>query len=500
MDDLFLAIFLLSILCLFFGMINPRAVIRWGDKEQRTRKKVLMFYGVLMIMSFVLFGLSTDPVELENDAIIDEEQSTESQPQDAEKSKESDAQATEKSVSDSKMEYVDSCREYDYENINRNPEKYEGAAAKFTGKVIQVQESWNSRFLRVEIDGQGNVIYVSFRDRDEGESRILEDDFIVVYGELTGIETYIALLGNKISVPSISAKYIDVVDINQIEGSQGDIEEAINNFSIYDLTGVDVASIELETDSGQIIQPDIYSGAIELPIEIFDEEINKIIVFASEKYSESTMRDYEIERQTSAFEFMSAEPKSFVKTAGFDKYNKGSKTDWVLVKYDYENEMEAFEYISNKPESTIKQYVIEENTKGNKINWTMVEYEYDREMVAYEYISNEPESTIKYYAIKENTRRGNIDWTMTEHEYEDEMEAFEYISNEPESRVKMFSILEHWEGVNTDWSQVSYEYERQMKAYEFLKNVEGIESIILDNTNGSGYTDWARVEYEYTNQ
>lgn len=490
MENLFFIIFLISVLCLIIGMLNPRIVLRWETDEKRTRKNVLKLYGISIIMSFILFGTTVDPVKAENNVVSEGEGSTEKQ-----------TQSVQKSDGEFKVEYINSCLEYEYAQINRSPDTYMGKLAKFTGKVVQVEELWKSRILRVEVDAHGNVIYVRARDRDEGESRILENDFIEIYGELTGIKTYKALLGNKVSIPSIEAKYINAIENSEIKGDVSQIVEDIKKFSIYDLTGVEIVSLENEVDSDQIIELDIYTGAVELPIESYDMEIQKINALAFEKYPDSkNSRNYEIKRERSAFEYLIAEPMSFIKTAAYDKCTKGNKTDWTMAEYDYKDEMESYEYISSEPESIIKYRVIKEKTKGNKIDWSMVEYEYEEEVESYEYISNEPESTIKYYAIKENTIRGEIDWSKTEYEYEDEMEAYKYIANEPESDVKMFSILEHWKGIITDWSQVSYEYDRQMDAYEFLDDIEGIEGIILDKTNGSGYTDWVMVEYEYTNQ
>jgi len=57
MDILF---FLLSFLCfitLIIGIISPKLVIRWGNTENRTRKNVLKFYGLGMLLSFLIFLL-----------------------------------------------------------------------------------------------------------------------------------------------------------------------------------------------------------------------------------------------------------------------------------------------------------------------------------------------------------------------------------------------------------------------------------------------------------
>lgn len=54
---------LLALLCfaafvlMLFGLISPGLVLRWGPVEKRTRKKVLLFYGLLCISSLALFSI-----------------------------------------------------------------------------------------------------------------------------------------------------------------------------------------------------------------------------------------------------------------------------------------------------------------------------------------------------------------------------------------------------------------------------------------------------------
>ena len=82
----------------------------------------------------------------------------------------------------------------------------------FSGSVIQVSEdalnlfSTNSVDFRVETsDG---IWYVSY-NRPEGESRILEGDYITCYGECDGVTTYISVLGGNVTVPKLIMKYHD---------------------------------------------------------------------------------------------------------------------------------------------------------------------------------------------------------------------------------------------------------------------------------------------------
>jgi hypothetical protein len=56
MDTIFFILFLLALLCFILGLINPRLVIKWGEK--RSRGKVVLIYGIAMIF-FVALGILT---------------------------------------------------------------------------------------------------------------------------------------------------------------------------------------------------------------------------------------------------------------------------------------------------------------------------------------------------------------------------------------------------------------------------------------------------------
>ena len=108
--------------------------------------------------------------------------------------------------------YKAKCQAYSYDEIARDPDKYLGTYGKYTGKVIQVLEDGTDVQLRVNIT-QGkytyeDTIYVSYT-RTSGESRILEDDIITIYGQNGGTISYEAVSGATITIPLVFAKYIE---------------------------------------------------------------------------------------------------------------------------------------------------------------------------------------------------------------------------------------------------------------------------------------------------
>lgn len=110
-------------------------------------------------------------------------------------------------------EYINSCSEIDYESIARQPEYYKGTRAHFRGKIIQVEEGFlNSVILRVDVtEGTYGIwtdtVYVTYTYGD-GESKLLEDDIINMYGVIKGTKTYTTIFGASVTIPYLDAEYI----------------------------------------------------------------------------------------------------------------------------------------------------------------------------------------------------------------------------------------------------------------------------------------------------
>lgn len=99
-----------------------------------------------------------------------------------------------------------------YSQLARTPDEYRGEKVKFSGKVLQVQEADNYIAIRLAVGGNyNNVIFLVIEtNRVEMNQRILEDDSITVYGKSAGIYTYETVMGNELSIPSMSVDKIDM--------------------------------------------------------------------------------------------------------------------------------------------------------------------------------------------------------------------------------------------------------------------------------------------------
>ncbi len=113
-----------------------------------------------------------------------------------------------------KAELIKECEAYSYQEIARNPDKYKGKKAKFTGKIMQVMEDGNTCAYRINITrgtySWDDTIYALYTRQDSSESRILEDDIVTLYGTLAGNYTYETVMGAEMTIPAILAEYIDL--------------------------------------------------------------------------------------------------------------------------------------------------------------------------------------------------------------------------------------------------------------------------------------------------
>ena len=114
-----------------------------------------------------------------------------------------------------KNEFIAQCQTIGYKDVARNPDNYKGVKAKFTGKVVQVQEGmFNTIVMRVNVTKGSygiweDTVYANYT-YSEGESKILEDDIITMYGTIKGTKTYTTVLGSSVTIPQLDVKYIEL--------------------------------------------------------------------------------------------------------------------------------------------------------------------------------------------------------------------------------------------------------------------------------------------------
>ena len=98
-----------------------------------------------------------------------------------------------------------------YNDLARNPDQYKGKSLTYSGKVIQVIEDDPLVAHRIAVNNDyDSVIYVSY-PKNMVSSRILEDDYVTIYGTSLGLLSYQSTMGGKITIPEI---YLDRIELN----------------------------------------------------------------------------------------------------------------------------------------------------------------------------------------------------------------------------------------------------------------------------------------------
>ena len=92
-----------------------------------------------------------------------------------------------------------------YNQLARTPNDYIGKKVKFYGKVIQVIEGTTETQLRLAIGGDyDSIIFCRVPKAKTTNMRILENDYITIYGTSLGLLTYESTLGSNITIPDVS--------------------------------------------------------------------------------------------------------------------------------------------------------------------------------------------------------------------------------------------------------------------------------------------------------
>ncbi len=95
----------------------------------------------------------------------------------------------------------------DYKNASRYPDQYKGKNVRFSGKVLQVIDTWLGKAYRISSSGSwDNVVYVL--DMGEDSVPLIEDDYVTVFGTYAGNMTYETVMGAKMTIPEVYGEKI----------------------------------------------------------------------------------------------------------------------------------------------------------------------------------------------------------------------------------------------------------------------------------------------------
>ena len=116
------------------------------------------------------------------------------------------------SDAEKKESYKRACKTIAYDSLARTPDTYKGELVKFSGYVVQALDASSAleySVYRVATSGRyNNVVYVLVDNYGSG-TRILEDDYITFYGVYDGVYTYKTIMGGSVTIPKVTAKYVE---------------------------------------------------------------------------------------------------------------------------------------------------------------------------------------------------------------------------------------------------------------------------------------------------
>lgn len=96
-----------------------------------------------------------------------------------------------------------------YDQLARTPDQFKGKKVKFTGKVVQVLEQDDLVQIRLAVDDNYDTVLLGLYKSSIVPSRVLEEDYITIYGISSGTISYESTSGKTITIPGVAIEKID---------------------------------------------------------------------------------------------------------------------------------------------------------------------------------------------------------------------------------------------------------------------------------------------------
>ena len=136
-----------------------------------------------------------------------------------------------------------------YAKLDKNPDSFNGTDVKFTGQIVQIQESDGQGVIRLDVTKNDygwsgtDIIYVTYT----GTNNFVQNDVVTVYGVLQGSQTYTSQANYQITLPSINACSIEKLESNKTTDSLvSQTKEIVKNEPI-------IGKAMLNSNSGQTV-------------------------------------------------------------------------------------------------------------------------------------------------------------------------------------------------------------------------------------------------------
>lgn len=93
------------------------------------------------------------------------------------------------------------CKEINYKELNKNPDRYDGTNLKLSGRIMQISEGHSDgNFMLMYVnDDYNQLAYVEYYN----DTNFVEDDWVTVYGVGAGSYSYSTTSGGYNTVPAV---------------------------------------------------------------------------------------------------------------------------------------------------------------------------------------------------------------------------------------------------------------------------------------------------------
>ena len=119
-------------------------------------------------------------------------------------------------------EFKNSCEEFDYSKVAREPSKYKGKRYCFKAKVFQKERYHSANagyYYKVYLEDEdgyfwGNMVFVmDERDKDSKDFvNVLEDDIVIIYGTFDGMTETTSIFGSSGEEVQINMYYVELIE------------------------------------------------------------------------------------------------------------------------------------------------------------------------------------------------------------------------------------------------------------------------------------------------
>ena len=180
----------------------------------------IIFFVIMCILAFATSGEEEDDTEINNNKVVVENVNEENNVIQNEKMKNTEEPVTTEEPIETEEEYKASCQEYNYKDVLRNPDDYIGKRIFITIEISSVfSEDWstpikyyfgNSKSSEDSEYYYGDR-YAVFDYRYDNSLKLLQDDVITVWGEISKPQETTSLIVNSEELFCIDMKYVELI-------------------------------------------------------------------------------------------------------------------------------------------------------------------------------------------------------------------------------------------------------------------------------------------------